>query len=377
MHISIDYTSALAQGAGIGRYTRELVSALSEIDHENRYLLVCPRNSRGKQVGNWPPNFKPHILPISQWLATVLWHRLRAPLPLDLFTGPVDIFHSPDFVLPPLRHGKTILTVHDLSFLRYPECFEPSLVKYLRRLVPRSVGHASLVLADSESTKRDLVELMKVPAQKIEVLYAGVNSTFIPISDERFLAAVLKKYFIEAPFLLFVGTIEPRKNLERLLQSYSRLHVEEGIQQHLLLAGELGWLYADLFQEVQRLKLENSVRFLGYVPDDELPVLMSLADLFVFPSLYEGFGLPPLEAMACGTPVVASNTSSLIEILGDAALLVDPARVDLLAEAIYQALTNTGQRQSMVAKGLDRAKKFTWSRAARTLLLLYEQVAEV
>lgn len=369
MRIGIDYTAAVHQRAGIGRYARGLVRALAQLDRENEYLLLVA--GRPKEEGTFPPNFKPRYLPLSPHWATILWQRLRIPLPAELFTGPLDLFHSPDYVLPPLRRGKRVLTIHDLSFLRYPEGADPRLRWYLTQAVPRSIGQADLVLADSQNTKSDLIELLGVEAGKVEVLYPGVEERFHPL-DEESLTSVKARYGLDFPFILTVGTLEPRKNHVGLLQAYSLL---KGRHPHrLVITGGKGWLYGGIFQEVERLRLEERVLFLGYVPEEDLPALYNLADLFVFPSLYEGFGLPPLEAMACGTPVVASDLSSLPEVVGDGALLVPPQEVEALAAAMEKALSDPSLWEELRRKGLERAKRFTWSEAAKRLLAIYRQV---
>jgi len=369
LRIGIDYTAAVHQRAGIGRYVRCLVRALAQLDRENEYVLLVA--GRPKEETTFPPNFKTRYLPLSPHWTTILWQRLRVPLPADLFTGPLDLFHSPDYVLPPLRTGKRILTIHDLSFLRYPEGAHPRLRWYLTQAVPRSIGQADLVLAPSQNTKRDLIELLGVEAGRVEVLYEGVEERFHPL-DEESLAPVRGRYGLDFPFILTVGTLEPRKNHVGLLQAYSLL---KGRHPHrLVIAGGKGWLYEGIFQEVERLSLEERVFFLGYVPEEDLLALYNLADLFVFPSFYEGFGLPPLEAMACGTPVVTSNTSSLPEVVGDGALLVPPQEIEALAEAMEKALRDPSLWEELRSKGLERARRFSWSGAAKRLLAIYEQV---
>jgi len=392
LRIGIDYTPAIRQRAGIGRYTRGLVQALAALDRQNEYVLLevggGEQGSRGaEEQGSggdfaFPANFHHRPLPLSERTMAILWHRLRLPLPVDLFTGEVDVFHSPDFLLPPLRHGRAILTVHDLSFRRRPECADAALAAYLNRAVPPSIQRAHLVLADSLSTKADLVELLGVPAAKIEVLYPGVGDTYRPVRDEAPLAAVRQKYNLPDNFVLFVGTIEPRKNLVTLLKAWTKMRISDfGFRNSqfeirnwkLVIAGSRGWLYDETFATVERLGLSGDVVFLGYVPEADLPALYSLARLFVFPSLYEGFGLPPLEAMACGTPVVCANTSSLPEVAGDAALLVDPLDADGLAAAMQQALGDEELRARMVERGWRQAAHFTWRAAAQQLLAIYER----
>lgn len=367
MRIGIDYTAAVHQRAGIGRYARGLVRALAQLDRENEYLLLVA--GRPKEKSAFPPNFKPRYLPLSPHWMTILWQRLRVPLPADLFTGPLDLFHSPDYVLPPLRRGKRVLTIHDLSFLRYPEGADPRLRWYLTQAVPRSIAQADLVLADSRNTKIDLIELLGVEASRVEVLYPGVEERFHPL-DEESLAPVRARYSLDFPFILTVGTLEPRKNHVGLLQAYSFLRHPP----RLVIAGGKGWLYEPIFQEVERLSLEGRVFFLGYVPEEDLPALYNLADLFVFPSFYEGFGLPPLEAMACGTPVVTSNTSSLLEVVGDGALLVPPRDVEALAEAMEKVIGDPSLQEELRSKGLERAKRFRWGEAAKRLLAIYKRV---
>jgi len=319
-------------------------------------------------------NFSLRRLPLSQRFWTILWHRLRLPLPIDLFMGSVDVFHSPDYLLPPLRGGKKLVTIHDLSFLRYPEGAEPSLRRYLNSAVPRSVERADLILADSESTRQDIVELLAVPMHKVEVLYPGVDGAFQRVEDPGKLSQVRERYALDSPFLLTVGTIEPLKNLVALLEAYAELKRGNRIEHRLVIAGGLGWRYEAIFSRVSELSLDESVSFLDYVPEEHLPALYSLADVLVFPSLYEGFGLPPLEAMACGTPVVTSDSSSLPEVVGDAGLMVLADDRDALAEAIRVVLEDSVLRQRLVKRGLSRAAQFTWQATGERLLSIYQRL---
>ncbi len=491
LRIGIDYTAAVRQGAGIGRYTRGLVQALARLDHENRYILFTPHDSRFYQryrlsggekilligepatdvnlfeelltrkgvtvmvaplsralavlrqqmphqawlfswtadlertpsvvalvaearslaiplhripkanrslgglfgsLGSHPerppsdmdavlssqvqaPNFQDRRAPLSERALTILWHRLNVPIPVEWFTGPVDIFHSTDFVLPPVRQARTILTVHDLSFMRLPQCAEAGLRAYLNKVVPRSIERADLVLADSQSTKNDLIELLGVSPDKIEVVYAGVESRFRPMEGEMALQRVRKRYGLGFPFILSLGTLEPRKNLTGLIDAYALLRGkgqvirDKGLR--LVIAGGKGWLYGEIFARVEELGLSGQVIFPGFVADEDLPALYNLAELFVFPSLYEGFGLPPLEAMACGTPVVTSDRPSLPEVVGEAGLMVEATDSQALAEAMERVLMDGNLRGEMREKGLKQAGKFTWEAAAEKLLDVY------
>jgi len=385
MRIGVDYTSAVRQGAGIGRLTRCIFQALAEIDHENEYRLFAAMG-RG-QPSNFPTfqpsnlsNFRLKTIPLSDRELNVVWHRLRLPLPVELITGPVDVFHSPDFTLPPVWRARAVLTVHDLSFLRVPECFTGALRRYLERVVPRSVRRADHVIADSHSTKRDLVELLGTPAGKVTVIHSGVEPRFRPIVDRAALGPVRQRYDLPERFIISVGTLQPRKNFATLVEAFARLKSETGNWKpgarslKLVIAGGRGWLYEEIFARVEALGLQGDVLFPGFVADEDLPALYNLAEAFVLPSLYEGFGLPPLEAMACGTPVVTSNVSSLPEVVGDAGLMVEPADVESLAVAIERVLEDGGLRREMVQRGLARAKEFTWERAARRLLGVYTRM---
>ncbi len=487
MRIGIDYTAAVRQGAGIGRYTRCLVQALARLDRENRYTLFMAHDSDpyqsyrlsgnekvlliGERTGNvalfeelltrkgvtvivvplkqalavlrqqmphqawlfsWTadlertpsgaalvaearslaiplhripradsslagllrssgsrlerppsdidaaptlpvkaPNFKDRRVPLPERALTILWHRLRLPIPVEWFIGPVDIFHSTDFVLPPVRQARTILTVHDLTFMRLPQCAEAGLRAYLNKVVPRSIERADLVLADSQSTKNDLIELLGVSPDKIEVVYAGVERRFHPMEGEMALQRVKKRYGLDSPFILSLGTLEPRKNFTGLIEAYALMR-DKGLK--LVIAGGKGWLYDEIFARVEELGLENKVIFPGFVADEDLPALYNLAELFVFPSLYEGFGLPPLEAMACGTPVVTSDRPSLPEVVGEAGLMVEATDSQELAEAMERVLTDENLRKEMREKGVKQAAKFTWEAAAGKLLGVYRML---
>jgi len=373
VHITINYTPALRQGAGIGRYTRGLVAALAEIDQENQYTLFCA--GQEPERTDWPANFTVRVSNIpARWL-TVSWHRLRLPLPAEQLAGACDIFHSPDFTLPPLRDARGVVTVHDLSFLRLPQCAAPGLRAYLERTVPRAVGRAQRVLADSMSTRNDLIELLAVPAEKISVVPAGVEPRFRPVRETIKLTEVRARYKLPQWFILSIGTLEPRKNFPRLIAAYAQLRRQTGLPHELVIAGRRGWLYQEIYDQIAKEGLSERVHLPGFIADDDLPALYTLADLVAFPSLYEGFGLPPLEAMACGTPVVTSNNSSLPEAVGSAALMVDAEDIEGLADAMARVLGNANLRVRLADLGRAQAARFTWQGAAQKLLEAYELAA--
>lgn len=375
--IGIDYTAAVHQAAGIGRYSRELVKALAALppaDSPQYRLFVA--SAGGLSLPALPgSNFawRPTRL-TERWLAR-LWYRLRLPLWIQAWTGPLDLFHATDFFLPPVKPGtRTVVTVHDLSFVRQPETTMPGMSRHLNRWVPHSVRQADHVIAVSEATRQDLIELYQTPPQKISVLYHGVTPDFQPVLEPDRLAAVCQKYGLgQQPFILSVGTIQPRKNYQRLIQAFAALDPTLA----LVIVGGKGWHYETIFDEVARCGLIGRVHFLGFTADADLPALYSAASLFVYPSLYEGFGLPALEAMACGTPVVASNQSALPEVVGEAGVLVDPCDVDAMAAAMSNLLADTALHQQLAQAGRARAAQFTWEGMAVKLLNLYNELLEV
>ncbi|MCL5264947.1 MAG: glycosyltransferase family 4 protein [Chloroflexi bacterium] len=379
MRIGIDYTAAVNQGAGIGRYVRGLVGSLASLDHSNEYVLFYSyrQQKKPKLVLAERPNFRERALPVSDKFLAILWHRLGIPLPVDLLTGQVDVFHSPDFVLPPVRRASKVLTVHDLSYLLFPECADEGLRSYLERAVPSSIARADIITADSINTRKDLICLLDAPPERVEVVYGGVEERFKPLNGNGdALPATRRKYGLNYPFVLSVGVIEPRKNLARLLQAYALLRLRPDFEHKLVIAGAKGWLCDDLFRMVQELRLSKDVVFLGHVSDADLVALYNLADVFAYPSLYEGFGFPVLEAMACGTPVVSSNSSSLPEVVGDAGLMVPPEDVEAIAGAIERMLSDSQLARDSRAKGLERAKGFTWHRAAERIMAVYNRAIE-
>jgi len=379
MHIAIDYTPAVHQRAGIGRYTRGLVQALTRLDSENRYtLMVLGRTGAQFIPSTLPANFKLRFIPISDRWATVLWYRLNLPIPVELFSGQTDLFHGPSFTLPP-SFTPSLLTVHDLSFLRYPQGAHPGLLAWLIKAVPRSLRRAHHVLADSESTRTDLIDLMHIAADRITVIGAGVEKRFQPVTEPETLARVQARYRLPDRFILSVSTLEPRKNLTGLIAAFNQMASPSALSSmadlHLVLAGGKGWLYDDIFAAAETSPLRERIHFAGYVVDDDLPALYSLATLFAFPSHYEGFGIPVLESMACGTPVICANNSSLPEIAGDAALLIEATDTEALADAMHQLVIDTSLREGLIQRGYEQARKFEWEEAARRLLDVYSMIA--
>jgi glycosyltransferase involved in cell wall biosynthesis len=358
---------------------RNQVLALAEFDPVNDYCLIYARPNRGSSP-QFPRarNFTRRELGIRErWLA-IMWHRAKVPLPADWLSGPVDVYHSPDFVLPPLRHARGILTVHDLAFLMRPECADARLLAYLEEVVPRSVRRADFIIADSENTRNDLVVLLGVQPGSIAVVPGGVEERFTPVIDPDQLQRARHHLGVgEAPFVLAIGVLEPRKNLNRLMDAFSVLkqHGAVPADLKLVLAGGKGWLFDGIFQHHAASPIRDDILMPGFVPDEILPAIYSSAEVLAFPSLYEGFGLPILEAMACGTPVVASRASCLPEVAEGAALMVEPTNVDGLSTSLEQVLTDAELRARLIEQGRQRASEYTWRLAAERLLEVYERVA--
>lgn len=369
MRICINASPAVHHIAGLGRYTQELITAVLAIDFENEYVAFYNRPSEAKV--DPPLDRIPHLttnLPTKPWrFSALLAHFTR--IPQDRMFPRVDLFHATDHLLPRLAGVKSVFTLHDLVFCFYPETHKLLNRWFLTLMMPRFLKAADAVIAVSEHTKKDAISMYGVHENKIKVIHEGVGASFHRRPADA-VAAVRQRYSLPDRFILSVGTIEPRKNLTSLLEAYHALK-NVGSELGLVIVGKKGWLYSDFFSRLHQLGLEDQVIFPGFVPDDDLPPLYSAADLFVFPSLYEGFGLPVLEAMACGTPVVTSNASSLPEVVGDAAVLVDPTDVQALICAMSAVLDNKELRGELRAKGPTQAAKFSWENAARETLAVY------
>ena len=386
MNICLDLSPVVHQRAGLASYARELATHLLQMDpgiswsafHYDRYPpvpLPAPLDALPRYVIPWGAY---------RWrLTTALRHFLG--LSMDRFFAGVDLFHATEHLLPRFSKVRTVFTLHDLIFLFHPETHKPLNRWFLTLMMPRFLRAADAIIAVSECTRRDAIRFYGITEEKITVIYEGVSPRFRPASPEA-VRAVREKYSLPEHFILYVGTIEPRKNLTALLEAFhhflatcSSLSAPCDLRPatcdlRLVIVGKKGWLYESFFHRLRELGLDDRVIFTGYVPDEDLPAIYSAADLFVFPSLYEGFGLPVLEAMACGVPVVCSNTSSLPEVAGDAALLVDPTDVRALAGAMERVLMDKHLRAELRAKGLERAERFTWEGAARETLEVYREV---
>ena len=365
MLIGIDASrAARGKRTGTERYSFELIRHLVALDQKNRYRLYFDR----------PPfcelriaNCELRVMPFPR-----LWTHAR--LSWEMMHRPPDVLFVPAHVLPLVHPPRSVVTIHDLGYLYFPRAHRLLDRLYLDLSTRFNARAAAHIIADSQATKRDLVERYGVEPSKISVIYPGYDEeAFQPLRDREAIEAVKTRYGIAGDYILFVGTIQPRKNLVRLMEAFSLLK-RQAADLQLVIAGKKGWLYEAIFRRVRELGLEGRVVFTGYVAEEDLPALFSGARLFVFPSLYEGFGLPVLEAMACGTPVVCSNASSLPEVAGDAALLFDPLDVEGMAAAMERILSDKRLRAELIERGLKRARGFSWEKCARQTLAVLESV---
>ncbi|MBX2998972.1 MAG: glycosyltransferase family 4 protein [Caldilineaceae bacterium] len=373
MAVTLDAGPAVHQNAGLARYTERLAYHLHR-DHVNTVDLTLFYNAHSGH--SLPETLRPipqHTISLGQyaWRLSVLASQiLRRPFAeRQLPAG--EIYHAAEHLLPNLRRP-TLLTVHDLIFERFPQHHTWTNRFFLKLGMPLFVRAASAIIAVSQQTRRDLIELYNVPPVKIHVIYEGIDQRFTPV-DPPGVAAVRGKYGIERPYLLMVGTLEPRKNHATALRALARLKVDS-FPHCLVIVGGRGWLFDPIQALVGELDLSADVIFTGRIPDDDLPALYSGADCFLMPSLYEGFGFPVLEAMACGTPVVCSNTSSLPEVAGDAALLVDPEDEGMLAAAMGRLLANSSLGSQLRCRGTEQAAGFRWSACVEQTVQIYAEV---
>ncbi|MGH2543839.1 MAG: glycosyltransferase family 4 protein [Ardenticatenaceae bacterium] len=368
MRIGIDARILGYRRAGIGKYTQRLIEQLAALEHEDEFIILRSRKDSDTLVEQ--SNFRRRTLRTPSHFRFEQWSLLP-----ETFFLRLDLLHSPDFIPPFRRNYKSIITVHDLAFLRFPH-FVTTDSAHHYGLIDQAVRRTDHIIAVSQSTKADLVNLLGADERKVTVIHEAADPTFHPIKDEEMVRAVRKKYGLaERPYIFFLSTIEPRKNLPTLLQAFRKL-CDEYSHPHdvmLAIAGEEGWLFDNVQKLHHDLELEKHAVFLGRVPQADLPALFNGALVHVHPSYYEGFGLTPLEAMACGTPTITSNVSSLPEVVGDAGLLVPPDEVEEWSGAIYRLLTDDSLRQILREKGLRRAAQFSWEKAAQQHLELYHR----
>jgi glycosyltransferase involved in cell wall biosynthesis len=373
MLIGIDASRAtIARRTGTETYSRNLIRALIDLGSEHRFRLYT--NGPGEVLGATAANVEIRSIPFPR-----LWTHIR--LSTEMLMHPPDVLFVPAHVLPLIHPRRSVVTVHDLGYLHYPEAHRAVDQRYLDWSTRWNGRQATAVLADSQVTKDDLVRAYGIDPGRVHVVYLGRDEAFGPVREDAQLAHVREHYGIAGRYFLYVGTLQPRKNLARVIDAFALLAGDPALaptlsDMQLVLAGKRGWLYDDLFAQVTRLGLANRVIFPGYIDEADLPALLSGAMALVFPSLYEGFGIPVLEAGACGVPVITSNTSSLPEVAGDAALLVDPHDVDAIADAMARIATDAELRAELERRGQENVKRFSWEKCARATLAVLEEAAK-
>lgn len=375
MKIGIDI-SQIVFGTGVSKYTENLVKSLIKIDSKNKYILFGSSLRQRKKLNEFRRQLKESqnvefkLLPFPPRILEILWNNLHI-LPIDNFTGVVDIFHSSDWLQPPIKSKQTkkITTIHDMVVYLFPSSMHSRIVANQKRRFSQVKREADLIIADSESTKEDVIKFLEIEQDKISVVHLAAAAHFRPKSDAQIKEA-LEKYKIKRPYILSVATQEPRKNIQKLLDVFEKIYQNPKYKNQnlkLVLTGKFGW--------GESLKLQENVIATDYVSEQDLVALYSGCRVFVYPSLYEGFGLPVLEAMACGAPVITSKNSSMAEIANDTAILVDPRSEGQLKNAIEMVLDlKLADYQKFVNASLTRARKFSWTKTAKETLSLYRKL---
>lgn len=365
MRIGIDVTASIYSGTGVATYCQQLVPELLRIGKKHEFVLFgyALRRYRDLTLATKKLFMPPRLMEF-------LWNRLHV-VPIERFVGDVDVFHAWDYLQPPTRNAHIVTTIHDLTALKFPMYHHLSTVEAQKRRLQWVRKEAALIIADSEATKRDIMEHLHIEENKIRVIYLAPGKEyldFVTLSESKkglLMTSVREKYHIDGPYLIAAGTREPRKNLKRLIDAFSLPRSTSWGMSQLVIVGNVGW--------GEELPQRPNVRLLGRVPHEDLPALMAGSSTLVYPSLYEGFGLPVVEAMAVGCPVVTTDRGSLKEIAGSAAVLVDAENVESIAHGIETALE---KRSALIRKGLKRAEKFSWETAAQETLGVYETVIE-
>jgi glycosyltransferase involved in cell wall biosynthesis len=371
MRIAIDAHTVGTKLGGNESYAVNLIEALAQIDNINHYTIYVTTNEARERFGSRWPNFK---------VRSTLPHTplIRIPLTLsaELRKNPVDVLHV-QFTAPPLCPCPVVVSIHDLSFEHLPQTFKRRSRTQLRLTVRHSARRAARILSLSEHTRHDIIETYGIQPQRVTAIPLAAPDHFGPVTDNRELQRVRHNYGIDGDYILSVGSIQPRKNLARLVRAYASLRESGSADKlpKLVLVGKRAWLYDETLRVLDETNIKDAVVLTGYVPESDLPALYSGALCFVYPSYFEGFGLPPLEAMKCGAAVIVGNRTSLPEVVGDAALAVDPFDVDAIAGAIRKLVNDTSLRRELSVKGLQRANEFNWRETARKTLAVYKEVS--
>jgi glycosyltransferase involved in cell wall biosynthesis len=371
MRIGIDATALPPQPFGAANYIVNLIQVLLRTDPTNDYVVFA----KPLHVPLFEQRGRARVIraPLATRILRIAWE--QTGLPWLAQQHRLDVLHSPHYTMPLAARCATVVTFHDMIFFLHPEMHLPYKRLFFRTMIPWSARRADAVIAISQSTRADMLRLLNVQPERVFTVPYGIAPFFHRVEPLQ-AQETCRRYNLPQRFVLYVGNLEPRKNLTALVRAFARI-VQSDLPHSLVMAGSRGWMDTEIFSTIRELDLTSRVCFPGYVPQQELPALYNAADLFVYPSLYEGFGLPVLEAMACGVPVVTSNISSMPEIAGDAGILVNPRDADALAEAMARVLTDRALRDTLASKGPARAKSFSWKRTAQETLAVYRYAAQL
>lgn len=372
MKVSIELQPCLKNKSGIGVYTYELTKRLQEyrdVEIEGNIFNFFNRNDIKNDIHGL--NFKKNICTLFPYgVYRMIWRYV--PIKYNfLFKRKSDIYQFFNFVVPPNVSGKVITTIHDLTYMLYPHTMDPSNRKRLEKDMHNTIRNADYIITISESSKKDIIKYLGLDASKIEVIYPGVDETYKKLLSNDEIVVVKNKYSINGKYILYLGTLEPRKNIETIIRAYNCFKKVDKNNIRLVLAGKKGWLYDSIFKLVEEFGLEEEVIFTDYVDDNDKAALYQGAEIFLFPSLYEGFGIPVIEAMASKTPVITSSSSSLPEVAGDAAIITEPLDYKMISASIESILNDNGLREKMIAEGVKQADKFNWDVSAEKLKNIY------
>lgn len=379
MKIGLDVSSCYVERAGVGNYSYQLTKALLHTDKNNDYLLYplfynhfLNRHIQD-QVFEKTDNSRVAFIKHNNLLLNFLWSPLSPPFLKERLLGDVDLVHSMTFAAPKFRNKKKklVVTIYDLTFLTHPQCHQPRNIKVCLQGAKDAIKNADAIIAISEHTKKDLIKHLDTPEELITVTPLAAGTDYIPVEDAFELTRIKCKYYLPEKYVLFIGSLEPRKNIKTLVEAFAQLPLRLRDEFPLVIAGGKGWMNSDIQQRITELGLNKDIHFAGFIDAADISAVYSGATVFVYPSLYEGFGLPILEAMSCGTPVISSNTSSMPEVAGDAALLVEPTRSEELSFALLKLLESESLQQELKQKGLLQASLFSWEKCARKTLDVY------
>jgi glycosyltransferase involved in cell wall biosynthesis len=374
MKVAIDVRTILSNRSGVGNYVLHLIQNLKKVDPESIYYYLSLKKNL-PFLGSFASEQNPLLTVFSHESHPLgdFWEHFV--LPVRLMKKGIDIFHGPASLIPFRKdHYRVVVTIHDLVAFLFPETIPLKYGAYMRYLLRHAVKRANRIISVSYHTRQDLIDILKVPSEKITVIHEAPSPIFRPYDPMEVKTFLKERYGIQKKYIYHLGNIEPRKNLIVLLEAFTRVCRELGPEVQLVVSGQKGWLIRSLSQFLKNYPNRDQVLFTGYVPVEELPFFMNGAELFVFPSLYEGFGLPVLEAMSCGTPVISSNRSSIPEIIGSAGILIDPTDTRELADRIIFLLGSRKERERLSLSGKEQAAGFSWEEAARRTLDVYRSV---